>query len=124
MCSHGRQVEPLEEEAVLTPLWNNVPEEVTEAEHEKLKDIILRYRCAFSLHEWDLGYTELVKHEIDTGAEPPVRQALRRQPQVQLTLRVMNPTGKPIQLQKGVRCNIIDEQNELMLRHGLIQKSC
>jgi len=63
----------------------------------------LRYRGAFSLHEWDLGNTELVKHEIDTGTEPSVRQALRRQPLVQLP--------------------IIDEQVELMLRQGLIQRS-
>src|SRR6218665_2511712 len=40
MCSHVSQVEQMEAEAVLAPLWNNVKEEVTEAEREKLKDII------------------------------------------------------------------------------------
>jgi len=55
------------------------------------------------LSEWDNGYTEVVRHEIDTGNEAPVRQSLRRQPFVLLPE--------------------IDAQVELMLQQGIIEPS-
>lgn len=49
-----------------------------------------------SLYEWDLRFTSVLQHEIDTGTEAPVRQPLRRQPLI-----------VPL---------VIDEQVELMLQ--------
>src|SRR6218665_457012 len=104
MCAQVGRVDPKETETVLEPRWMNVADELTEPDRDKLKEIILHHSKAFSINEWDLGYTDLLQHEIDTGDEPPVRQALRRQPLVQLP--------------------IIDEQVEIMLRQGLIERSC
>lgn len=92
-----------EVETVLSPLWTNVAEDVPEECQNRLRGLLMKYRAAFSLNEWDLGYTDLVQHVIETGQELPVRQALRRQPLVLLP--------------------VIDEQVESMLAQGLIEPS-
>jgi hypothetical protein len=46
----------------------------------KFKELLLRHRDVFSLNEDDIGRTTLVKHSIDTGNAPPIRQAPRRLP--------------------------------------------
>ena len=88
----------------LEPLWTNVAEDVPEETRDRLRTILLEHSRAFSLNEWDLGFTDLVQHEIDTGNEAPVRQALRRQPLTMLP--------------------IIDQQVNEMLRQNLIEDSC
>src|SRR6218665_664524 len=102
-CFATRQVETSEVESTIEPLWRNVADDVPAEIRQKLKNILLEHRAAFSLSEWDLGYTDILQHKIDTGNESPVRQPLRRQPLVLLPL--------------------IDEQVELMLSQGLIEKS-
>ena len=93
----------LDEETLLEPLWTNVAEDVPEAIVSQLRAIIMENRQAFSLHEWDLGFTDVIRHEIDTGNEAPVRQSLRRQPLTQLP--------------------IIDTQVEQMLQQNVIEPS-
>jgi len=80
----SEESENAEEESVLAPLWTEIADDVPVEMAEKLRRIVLDNRQAFSLHDWDLGYTELLQHEIDTGTEMPVRQSLRRQPLVML----------------------------------------
>lgn len=94
-------ITPSDNTSVLTPLWENVAEDVPSEGKEQLKSLILERRQAFSLNESDLGHTDLLEHEIDTGTEAPVRQPLRRQP---LTL-----------------LPVIDEQVSQMLDQGLIE---
>ena len=57
----------------------------------------------FSHSEFDLGKTDLVEHEIDTGEARPIRQTLRRQPYSRLPH--------------------IDAQVDTMLRQGIIEPS-
>ena len=57
---------------------------VTETEREALRKILYKYAEVISLGEFDIGLTNLVEHEIDTGNAKPSRQALRRQPYVYL----------------------------------------
>jgi hypothetical protein len=57
----------------------------------------------FSKHEFDLGCTSILQHRIDTGTSRPIRQGLRRHPQVYL--------------------NVIDERVESMLQAGIIEPS-
>lgn len=90
-------------EAALTPLWTDIAEDVPVDIRERLRRMVLNHRDAFSIDEWDLWFTDIIQHEIDTGNETPVRQPLRRQP---LTL-----------------LPVIDEQVELMLQQGLIEPS-
>jgi hypothetical protein len=35
-----------------------------------------------SVNDFDIGHTDVVSHLIDTGNHPPIREALRRHPQV------------------------------------------
>src|SRR5207245_5185190 len=51
----------------------------------------------------DLGRTDIARHQIDTGDARPIKQALRRQPFCQLQL--------------------IDDQVNEMLNHGIIEPS-
>lgn len=92
-----------EAEVVLAPLWTDVAEDVPTEMRQRLKALILEHHKAFSLNEWDLGYTNILQHEIETGTEVPVRQPLRRQP---LTL-----------------LPFIDEQVDMMLQQNLIEPS-
>lgn len=101
VCANVRQVDPEEVERVLEPLWKNVSEDIPDSVKERLREIILSRQTAFSISEWDLGYTSILQHEIDTGNELPVRQALRRQPLTQLP--------------------VIDAQVEIMLANDVIE---
>lgn len=65
---------------ILKGLTDPIAKEVTEGEKEQLVTLLNRYSDIFSLSEYDLGCTDLVEHEINTGNNKPVRQALRRQP--------------------------------------------
>src|SRR6218665_2165023 len=103
-CSTIQQQATPDAETILRPLWTDIAEDVPEEIRQKLRSTILEHSGAFSLSDSDLGFTDLVQHEIDTGSETPVRQALRCQPLMLLPL--------------------IDEQVELMLQQGLIERSC
>ena len=46
----------------------------------EMEQLFNKYANAFSKDEYDLGWTDLVKHSIDIGDHPPARQALRRVP--------------------------------------------
>jgi len=47
---------------------------------DQLRDILYHYTSIFSKNEWDLGWTELVSHHIDTGDYRPIKQTMRRYP--------------------------------------------
>jgi len=76
---------------------------VSLATRSALKELILENSQAFSLHDGDIGFTDIIQHEIDTGDERPVRQPLRRQPLSLLP--------------------VIDEQVNQMLQQGIIEPS-
>ncbi len=85
-CATIRQMDAPDAEAVIAPLWTNIADDVPAEIQEKLKSLLLEHKSAFSLGEWDLGYTDILQHRIDTGDEVPVRQPLRRHPMVWLPL--------------------------------------
>lgn len=58
----------------------SVPEHIK----ERLREILIKYSSVFSKGEWDLGWTDIVTHRIDTGDHPPIRQQLRRYPPLYL----------------------------------------
>ena len=102
-CAAVRQVTAQEVEAALKPLWENIDATVPSEIREKLRVILLKHSSAFSVNEWDLGYTDVLRHTIETGAEVPVRQALRRQPLLMIP--------------------VVDEHVQQMLDSGLIEPS-
>jgi len=90
---------------VLAPLWEQVDAEVPDETKMALKELVLKHFQAFSLHEGVMAsrFTDIIRHEIDTGNEQPVRQPLRRQ------LLALLP--------------VIDAQVEEMLHQGIIEPS-
>ena len=47
-------------------------------EPARLKELLYDYQHVFSLTKGDLGTTRMVKHRIETGNVPPIRQQPRR----------------------------------------------
>ena len=64
----------------LIEIVERVDPSVPKAKVVELKQLLRKYHKAFSASELDLGWTDRVKHTIDTGNHPPARQPLRRVP--------------------------------------------
>lgn len=62
--------------------WPDLPPE----DVQTAKRLLTKYRDAFSLHEGDLGCTDLIHHEIPLIDDAPVRQRYRRLPPSQFSL--------------------------------------
>jgi len=58
---------------VVEDLMSRVDSEVTGDVRERLKTILTNYSSVFSKGEYDLGWTDIVSHRIDTGDHRPVR---------------------------------------------------
>ena len=59
-----------EKERVLTDMINRVDDSVSAQDKQKLKRLLLKYKGAISWNEYDLGYTDLVQHNIPTTEGP------------------------------------------------------
>ncbi|MEZ4720247.1 MAG: RNase H-like domain-containing protein [Flavobacteriales bacterium] len=64
----------------IAELIENIPDYVTGDNKTKIVKLLQEYQDVFSRHEFDLGETNLIDHEIITGDAKPVRQSLRRHP--------------------------------------------
>ena len=49
-------------------------------DQEKFVKLLMTYNSVFSKGDRDLGYTEVIKHQIDTSDTPPIRQRYRSIP--------------------------------------------
>lgn len=52
--------------------------DLTTQQREVLKSLLLEYRDVFSLKGEALGFCDTIKHRIDVGDHPPIRQGFRR----------------------------------------------
>ena len=57
---------------------------MTYSVRENIRDLLYEYSEVFSKDEWDLGWTDVVTHTIDTGDTKPIRQQMRRYPPAHL----------------------------------------
>jgi len=62
------------------------PSKLTDRQREEAVRFIRDNAAVFSKSEYDLGHTDLVEHQIDTGDNRPVRQALCQHPVAYLPL--------------------------------------
>jgi len=62
-----------------------------QTEHREVHHLLCEFADIFSTGPHDLGCTDLVKHRINTGEAPPIRQPLRRFPLSSGTLS--SPSG-------------------------------
>lgn len=57
----------------LLELFNKSAEKLNDGETRKLKDFLIKFQDVFSKSEFDIGYTELIKHKINTGDTKPIK---------------------------------------------------
>jgi len=65
-------------------LMDKLPEDMTDAERDKVDELLRDYDDIFSTSTYDMGRTHLMEHSIDTGDHRPIRQPLRRHPMAHL----------------------------------------
>ena len=53
-------------------------EDLTDEERTEIKYFLKEYSDVFSRHEYDVGRTDLIPYEIDTGQTRPIKQRVRR----------------------------------------------
>jgi len=78
--TQGSSKEGENKSAHLVNLKEGLDDSVSEAQRERLVEVLKNYSDVFSTGELDLGETSLAKHRIDTGDARPMRQTLSRQP--------------------------------------------
>ena len=64
----------------LQNLYRTTCENRTEEEKSIIADCLIKFQDTFSKHDFDLGLTRLVEHEIDVGQNKPIKQPPRRVP--------------------------------------------
>ena len=74
-----------------------------DTEKETMQQILQKYQTLFAKDLSELGATSVVKHKIDTGQAPPIKQLPRRLP------NVLKP--------------VVEEQVNEMLAHGVVRPS-
>jgi len=68
----------------IAPIVDKVDPTVPSDVKLRLESLLVSYQDVFSQSEYDLGCTSVVQHSINTGENPPFRQALRPQPRAHL----------------------------------------
>ena len=87
----------------LEDLMNKIEVEVDHEEKSQIRQLIRNHQDVFSLPSQPLGRTELVKHDIVTPSQAPIKQPVRRPP---FHLKCMAD-----EVQKMLRDDIIETSN-------------
>ena len=69
-----------DESAWIRTILDKIPDSVPNYFIDRLKLLLIKYEAVFSKGALDLGRSNWIEHQIDTGDNRPVRQALRTQP--------------------------------------------
>ena len=83
----------------LQQLFDRSVEELSQEQRDGLQRLLATYRDAFAIDANDIGLTNWVTHDVDTGQESPVRQRPRRlryeqRPVLQNTIQDLQRQGK------------------------------
>ena len=65
---------------ILQDLYNRACEGLDVKQRKHVRKFLIRHSEIFAKDDRDFGRTDLVKHNINTGSKPPIRQPLRRTP--------------------------------------------
>lgn len=101
-----------EESKPLENIVHNINSTVTGKELEKLNALLIEFRDVFSLDASEMGRTDLVQHEIETGDAMPIhsrpyrvsqkeREIIRKQVNEMLTNGVITPSTVQLVLTSG-----------------------
>ncbi|MES9880089.1 MAG: reverse transcriptase domain-containing protein [Sedimenticola sp.] len=61
-------------------IWDDCQELLDTDQRSRVKELLLNHESVFAVNKEDLGRTGVVKHKINTGDAPPVKQHPRRLP--------------------------------------------
>ena len=89
--------------AIIQKIVDGVHEDVSTADRVKLEQLLIRFSDVLSKNEYDMGLTDLIDHDIDTGQERSIRQQLRKTPMA--------------------HNQVVDAHIQTMLKQGLIEPS-
>jgi hypothetical protein len=65
---------------IIRDVTEKLPTAVDSTIKQALVNLLQKYENVLSVDAFDLGYTDIIKHRIDTGNHRPVREQLRRHP--------------------------------------------
>ena len=68
-------------DAIISKLYNTLPDSLSDEFKHRVVQLLHSYEQVLSVDDYDLGYTDILQHKIDTGSHRPVREPLRRHPQ-------------------------------------------
>jgi hypothetical protein len=71
--------------SAIDEMISKLPPEITPEQRQQIVDLLWDYQDVLSVNDFDLGYTDMVSHKIDTGNHPPIKERLRRHPQAYLS---------------------------------------
>jgi transposase InsO family protein len=66
----------------LDDLYTRASHDLDDEQKLKVRELLIKHSGAFAQNKVDIGRTDIVKHQINTGAAAPIKQPLRRQPLV------------------------------------------
>ncbi|MCG8032936.1 MAG: DDE-type integrase/transposase/recombinase, partial [Candidatus Thiodiazotropha taylori] len=89
--------------AQLQELLAKSSKHLDKAQKNKLKETLMSYQDVFAMNDEDMGFTDIIKHQIDTNESRPIKQRMRRLPH---------------QMAEEA-----DKQVDDMLKRGVIEKS-
>ena len=75
-----------DEFSYLRPILEGLPSDLTLMERRQIAELLLRNNGAFSSSEFNIGCTNLLQQQINTGNHPPISEPLRRHPRAHLDL--------------------------------------
>jgi len=54
--------------------------DLSELQRGRIRSLLWKFKDVLSLNDYDIGFTDLVSHSINTGDHPPIQETLRQRP--------------------------------------------
>ena len=70
----------LELQTAIEEMVAQTSSDLSELQRSQVRSLLWKFKDVLSLNDYDIGFTDLVSHSIDTGDHPPVREPLRQHP--------------------------------------------
>jgi len=79
--TNGSSTRATKIQEIVQQLYEQLPDSLSSDTKQEVITLLERYESILSVDDYDLEFTNILSHKIDTGGNRPVREALRRHPQ-------------------------------------------